>query len=126
MHNLSLQLVHAKHRDTVFDGHKMKDLFGLWERRNMTVKELKSLLAGKDDNALVLYQDPYSEYSFEVVYGEDGLTKLSHTSHDGNKFYDSFTKRDFDRMCLEDVITGEESVEIISEYSPSFLLQIAL
>ena len=93
-----------------------------------TVKELKgfiekinTLIQDLPDDTLVLQNDHYSEFSFDInakIKVEKHFTKVEQISNDGTVFYFSWEEDDF-KDFLEDNPNDQE--ELKAEYKPTLM-----
>lgn len=90
----------------------------------MTVKGLKMLLRDLPDESPILFQDQFSEYSYEIIGADRCRTTVDYKTDDGNNVYLSNTLDYVYQMFEDEDMTNEERIEYMQTHTPALLLYI--
>lgn len=88
----------------------------------MVAKELREILKDLPDDTLILQDDPFSEFSYDIKGFKKSYSKLHHTTNKGENFYDSWTEDDFQDLLNDNL--EDDAEQIKQEYKPSLLILI--
>jgi len=89
---------------------------------SLTVRELRELLKDLPSDALVLQDDPYSEFSFGIKGAGKQFSKVNHISKiEDEVYYDSWTEDNFSDLLSDN---SEDTEKLKQEYKPSLVLYL--
>jgi|GEM_PF-4399673 len=85
----------------------------------LTVGEIRKLIKDMPDDALVLINDPHSEFTFEIASGNIFNVRLDHTTKFGENYYYGMDDENFNDFINDNIEVAEE---IKKEYKKSLAL----
>jgi hypothetical protein len=91
------------------------------EFKMFTVGDLKKIINDIPDDALVLQDDPFSEFSYDIKGVGCGRTIIDHITKKGEKFYSTWDNNCFNES-LEDNLDQKEQIE--KEYMLALIIYL--